>query len=506
MKKPFIFFKPKNSVEKELDELKKKPAAYWEGKGQRKIFDLFKFTYENVPAYKKFLKEQGVKGSDVKSAKDFNLLPGVSKKDYLRKYTYESLFPKNTFYSATTFSATSGSTGEPFYFPRGEQQDLEYQYMAEIFLKDQFDIGKKKTLGIMGFALGIWIGGIFTYKTLNRIAENGYNFTLIPTGTNKDQFLGSLKKFGHLYDQVILMGYPPFIKDVIDSAPEYGINWGDYSIKILTAAEGYSEKFREYIAEKAKIKNFFKDIVNMYGTVELGTMAHETQFANLIRNLAYKDEKLFKCLFPNATNIPTLAQYYPHLHYFEEKDGELLVSGYGSLIPLIRYKTSDLGGVIPFETMLAKLKSCGVDIKKEMKIHKISSKVLKLPFVYLYTRSDFAVVFRGANIYPEEIRNALDSDVLNEFVTGKTTIIRKEDENLNQILEINVELRKDVSSNNILEKKISDSIINELVDTNSEYNYLYTADAEKMKPKIVVWPYGHDKYFGLKGKQAWMKN
>lgn len=506
MKNPFIFFKPVNSIEKELHNLKNKPPEYWERKGKKKVLDLYKFVHSTVPAYKKFLKQHGIKGDKIESIGNFQSLPAVDKKNYLRKFNYPELFPKNKFFSATTYSATSGSTGEPFYFPRGEEQDAEYQYMAEVFLKDQFEIGKKKTLGIMGFALGIWIGGVFTYKAFNKVSASGYDFTLIPTGTNKDQFLGALKKFGHLYDQVILMGYPPFIKDVLDSAGEAGVKLEDYSIKILTAAEGFSEKFRDYIADKAKLKNSLRDVINMYGTVELGTMAHETQFANLIRNIASRNEDFFKTLFPNATNMPTLAQYYPHLHYFEEVNGELIVSGYGSLIPLIRYKTSDLGGVIAFNDMLDKIKNSGINLKEEMKKHKISTNMLKLPFVYLYTRSDFAVVFRGANIYPEEVRGAIDDKLLGEFVTGKFTIVRKEDEKLNQILEINVELKKDVGKSDHIHKLILNHLVSSLRKNNSEFNNEYLSDSKKACPNIVLWDYQDQLYFSGGRKQKWVEN
>lgn len=504
MKNPFIFFKPVKSIEAELRDLKSKPADYWEKKGKKKVLELYTFVHSTVPAYKKFLKHHGVKGNNVNSIESFQNLPAVDKKTYLRASEYSELFPKNKFYSATTYSATSGSTGEPFYFPRGEEQDAEYQYMAEIFLKDQFEIGKKRTLGIMGFALGVWIGGIFTYKALNKVSTNGYDFTLIPTGTNKDQFLSALKKFGHLYDQVILMGYPPFIKDVLDSAHDAGVKLEDYSLKILTAAEGFSEKFRDYIAEKAGLKNPLRDVVNMYGTVELGTMAHETQFANLIRNIASKNQEFFKAIFPNATNMPTLAQYYPHLHYFEEVNGELIVSGYGSLIPLIRYKTSDLGGVITFDTMLDKIKSAGINIKEEMRRHKISPKMLKLPFVYLYTRSDFAVVFRGANIYPEEVRGAIDDKILSDFVTGKFTIIRKEDDKMDQVLEINIELKNGVVKSDQIQKMILNHLVDCLRKNNSEFNNEFISDPKKACPSIVLWDYQDQLYFGGGRKQKWV--
>lgn len=501
--KQYQYFKYPKKIKEEIARLKQNPG-YWEKKGEQTTLKLANYVLKNVPAYKIFLKDKKVGSGTIKNITDFKNLPLTTKKNYLKKYSYTDLFPRKEFFTATTFSATSGSSGEPFYFPRSEENDQEYEYMSRIILRDQFHIDKKKTLGIMGFALGVWIGGIFTYKNFNKIS-NDYDFTLIPTGTNRDQFLKAVKKFGHLYDQVILMGYPPFIKDVIDEGVHQKINWGKYNLKILTAAEGFSENFRKYIGDKAKLRNYHTDIINMYGTVEAGTMAHETALANTIRHLAVKNKDLFQELFPGATNVPTLAQYYPHIHNFEEKDGELLVTGYGSSIPLLRYRLYDLGGVITFENMLKKLRKHKVYISKEMKELGINKKVLKLPFVYLYARSDFTVIFRGANIYPEEIRTALDSKKLTKDITGRFTLEKIEKKSAEHALQVTVELKPSRKGSTILKKEIQEAIIKEMYARNSEYRNEYESDKKKATPEIILAPHGDATYFGRTGKQQWVK-
>lgn len=502
--KEFIFFKIPKDFNKELKKLKTKPALYWEKKGEKSMLQLFKYIHRTVPAYKKFLKKHKISPQSIKSVNDFKKLPIITKDNYLRKSHYLDLFPKEEFFHATTFSATSGSTGEPFYFPRGQMHDNEYQYLIEIFLKNQFEIDKKKTLAVMGFALGVWIGGIFTYKILNKISEKGYDFTVMPVGTNRDQFLSTIEKFGKHYDQIILMGYPPFIKDVLDEGKARNIDWKKYKIKVLTAAEGYSERFREYIAKETGVKNKFTDIVNMYGTVELGTMAYETAFCNLIRTIAAKKRKVFNELFGDASNMPTVAQFHPQIIHFEEVCGEIVASSFGSSIPLIRYSFSDLGGVIKFEDMISLLKEVGVDIEKEAKKNKIDKKILKLPFVFVYGRSDFAVVFRGANIFPEEIRSALGHESISEFITGRFTMIRKEDKKLKQILEINVELKKGIKSSKEILKKVLNVVIKEICKNNSEFKNEYISAPSKATPKIVLHKYESAKYFGRQGKQKWV--
>ncbi len=501
----FQFFKPILSIDKTLSDLKTKPSLYWEKRGERMALDLFKFAQDKVPAYQKFLSEKNILASDIKNINDFKKLPPVDKHSYVNAFPYEELLLNQDISKITTFSSTSGSTGEPTYFPRGEEQDWQYEHIVELFLKNQFEIDNKKTLGVIGFGLGIWIGGIFTYKNFNNIARKGYPLALAPVGTNKDIFLKTIKKVGSSFDQIILMGYPPFIKDVIDEAEEYGIDWSDYSIKVMTATESFSEQFREYIARKAKIKNPLTDILNIYGSVELGTMAHETPMANFIRGMAVKNKKIFKEIFPEAILLPTLAQYHPHLTYFEEENGELFASGFASSFPLIRYRFFDKGTVIPFDTMVSKLNSVGIDIIKEAEKANIEKTILKLPFVCVYERSDFVVVLRGANIYPENIKTALQDKGLEKFVTGKFTMIKKEDKKLNDFLEINVELKRNVESNGDLKKRIEKIVINTLRKINSEFNYLYTLEGNKLTPNMILYPHGHPKYFGVSIKQKWVK-
>ncbi|MBI4272655.1 hypothetical protein HY621_02280, partial [Candidatus Uhrbacteria bacterium] len=209
----FPTFKLSSSIKQSFRAPHKKKAEYWEERGERMVMRLFRYVAKTVPAYQQLLRTHNIDPKKIKTVGDFKNLPIIDKESYLRKFDFIDLFPNRDISQATTISATSGSTGEPFYFPRGEEQDLQYEYVAEQFLKNQFEIHRKKTLGIIGFGLGIWIGGIFTYKVFNKIASKGNRLTLAPVGPSKEHYLRMINKFGDMYDQIILMGYPPFIKD-----------------------------------------------------------------------------------------------------------------------------------------------------------------------------------------------------------------------------------------------------------------------------------------------------
>lgn len=502
--KGFTFFAPSPAA-RALEDLKNKSASHWEQSGEQMALNLFQYASQTVPAYQALLKEHGVESASIRTIEDFKNIPLLDRNSYLKKYEYADLFPDRDLSRVTTISATSGSSGEPFYFPRGEEQDLQYEYVAEVFLRNQFEIDKKRTLAVLGFGLGIWIGGMISFKVLNRIAAKGYHLAVAPVGPDIGLFLKVVKKFGQFFDQVLLMGYAPFIKDVVDEASSHGIDWRDCHVKIFTAAEGWSEKLRQYLAEKTFLKNPFADTFNLYGTVELLANGHETPLSNLIRKMAAENESVFRKIFPYARHLPTLGQYHPYLIYSEEVKGEVISTGYGASIPLVRYRFPDRGDVVPFDEMVERLKEVGVDIGREAVEAGISHTIQRLPFVYIHERSDQAIIVRGANIYAEEIKQALQDVSLENLVTTKFTMIKKEDEHMNAYFEVNVELRKDVTANEDLERRIQTTIVETLKKTNSEYNDQYRSVPAIMTPPVVLWPYHNSTYFESGGKQKWMK-
>lgn len=492
------------AAHREVAAFRSKPASHWEKKGEGMALKLFLYCAKHVPAYKKMLEREGINPKQVKTIKQFKELPLLNKSGYLRKFKYNELFPNGTVPIGTTISATSGSTGEPFFFPRDEAHDTYYSKMLETLFTNQWEADVRRTLCLVGFGLGIWIGGVFTYKNLNALVQRGYPLTVAPVGLNIPMLIKTFQAFARHYDQIILMSYPPFLKDLLDEGRAQGIDWTKHRLRILTAAEGYSEKFRNYLADVSGADPV-NDMVNIYGTVEQGTIAHETAFANLIRRVAGDNRALFKALFPKASNVPTLAQYDPRHVYFEEIDGALAATGYGSAIPLVRYTFSDLGGVIAFDAMLKLLKQNGIDIMREATKHGIKNKVLRLPFVYVYARSDFAIVLRGANIYPDEIRASLDSRVLRESITGRFTAIKRESSSGNQTLHLHIELKKGVRAQPKIQVRVLNVLITDLCARNSEFNNNYVSDPKSSTPKIYLHPFKDKKYFDRMGKQKWIQ-
>lgn len=486
------------------EALKRGDPTKRERRGEVAALDLFHRASDRVPAYKDFLKKHSVNPDSIKTIEDFSKLPILDKNNYLRAYPLEALSWDGKFMDEyQVYASTSGSTGEPFYFPRTRKQTEQYALLAELYLRSQYKIHERKTLYVDCFAMGAWIGGLFTYQAVERLAERGeYPLHIVTPGLAKDEALKAIRKLGPLYDQVIIGGYPPYVKDLIEQGTAEGLDWKNYKIKFIFSAEGFSEKFRDFLGKAVGQDNILRGSLNHYGTVDQGTYGYETPFAAFIRRKALSDKKFFKEFFGQANRLPTLAQYIPEQFYFENVHGGLVCSADASL-PLVRYDLKDQGGLWSFENAVAALGRAMPGYENALEEAGIVDTIFKLPFVYLYERADFVVVLYGANIYPEHIRSALEGKTCAKFATGKCTIRIIESRLREPRLEINVELKRGLKTNAKLAKTFKEEIVETLLNVNSEYKSSYTHLRRKMIPRIKLLPFGNPKYFSGRGKQRW---
>lgn len=489
-----------------LRDLKRKPETYWIRRGEASALSLFQQMAKRVPAYIDFLKKNSIDPDKIKTVQDLKLVPPISKDNYLLRYPREKLCWDGAFKNKRwTISTTSGSTGEPYYFPREDAQDWQYALTAELYLRTNFEIHKKSTLYIVAFPMGAWIGGLFTYQALKYVAARGnYKLSIITPGINKIEILKAIKNLGKNFDQILIGCYAPFLKDTIDDGIQNGVDWKKYHVGFIFSAEGFSETFRDYIAKKTGLKNIYKDTLNHYGTVDMGTMSYETPLSILIRRMAVKDDTLFESVFSNLYKLPTLTQYIPEMFYFEELNGNLLCSAWSGL-PLVRYDLKDHGGIFTLRDITQKCKDFHIDLHKKANEAGIEGTLWNLPFVYVYERADFSVSFFAFQIYPETIRKVLQEKTLENSVTGKFTMMVKYDKKSNQYLEINVELKRNVNDGPVLKDTVTRLIRERLLEENSEYRKTTEEYPERTIPRIVFWPYEDSTFFKPGAKQKWVK-
>jgi phenylacetate-CoA ligase len=487
-------------------ELKTRSEADWKRLGKRRTLALSHNMAERVPAYKDFLKKHKIDHRKIVSIRDFRQLPTVDKDNYLRAYPREALCWDGDFKNDSwIISTTSGSTGKPYYFPRQNSQDWQYAVMAELYLRANFDIQNKSTLYIVAFPMGAWIGGVFTYEALKIVAQRGqYNLSIITPGIHKQEIIEAVQQLGKNFDQILIGSYAPFLKDILDDGTEAGIKWQNHKLGFVFSAEGFNEVFRDYVIKKAGLKNSYKDTLNHYGTVDMGTMAHETPLSVLLRRAAVGNERINQALFNRQDKLPTFAQYNPSLFYFEENEGNLYCSSYSGL-PLIRYDLKDSGGVVDLRQVQKRLHRLGYNLEREIEQADIKTTIWNLPFVYVYERHDFTVSFYAFQIYPETIRRALQAEELERFLTGKFTMAVNYDSGGQQHLEIHVELRPNQKADVLLRNRTRRYIVDALLAESSEYRETHIMYGDRVYPLIKLWPYENADYFKPGAKQKWVK-
>ncbi len=493
---------PRLSEKQILQQFKTKNSAFWNKVKNDRVLDIFHRAALNVPAYSSFLAKHNISPSNIKTLKDFEGIPSLSKKNYLRKYPFKDLCWKGDLVKPIVYTATSGSTGEPFYFPRESRLDWEYSVLAEHFLTISSSKSEGPVLLIVAFGMGVWIGGVFTYQAFEIAGKRVGNISIITPGINKKEIFHALKFLAPNYAEVILAGYPPFLKDIVDEASDNKVNFKKMSVRFLFAAESFSEKFRDYLAKNVELGNPYLDTFNIYGSADLGAMAFETPTSILIRRLSLENKKLFADIFSSIKKIPTLAQYNPHFINFEEQSGEIFVTADNTL-PLVRYAIGDSGGVLTFSEMQNHLLESGINLKKEAE--KVGIKCLyELPFVFVYERKDFSTTLYGLQIYPEHIREALLNPGISPYLTGRFTALTKFNRSQNQYLEIHIELQHKKKVSGQLKKRVLDQIVTALHLKNSEFRELHSHLGKRALPKIVFWPAEHPAYFKPGIKQKWV--
>jgi phenylacetate-CoA ligase len=487
-----------------LNEIEHSSSDYWEKIRNQNRFKIWQEAVRDIPAYRNFLHKNSINVRKIKTPADLSLVPITSKNSYLRAFPVAQLCKHGTLAHSLVFTSTSGSTGEPYYFPRFEKLDTEYALLVEYYLaQNKFSL-KGPTLVVICFGMGVWIGGLITYQAFEKASrDNGYPISIITPGTHKEEILNCLTKLAPNFLQTILIGYPPFIKDIIDEALDQKINLGKLNLRLMFAAESFSENFRDYLGKKAKISNVYRDTLNIYGSADMGAMAWETGISILIKRVIAKDKKLQREIFPSASRVPTLAQYNPHFIIFEAVEENILVTASNAL-PLVKYAIGDHGGSISFKEINKKFKQHGYDLKAMAKKTGLVS-IPELPFVYVYERSDFSTKLYGAIIFPEYIKAALERSEIEKYLTGKFTMFTLHDKKHNQFLEVNVELKKNTRVPKDLENKISKVILQELISRSTENANNAKLLGDRMKPKIKLWSNGNPKYFKTGIKQKWVQ-
>lgn len=470
--------------------------------------ELFRQAATSVPAYRQFLEEHRIDPSSISEASDLHRLPPVNRENYLSRYSLPDLCRNGRLVDCDMIAVSSGSTGKPNFWPRNQSDELDIAWRFEQVFQDSFQASNRRSLAVICFSLGTWVGGMYTAACCQHLAAKGYPITVVTPGNNREEIFRIVTELAPLFDQTVLLGYPPFLKDVIDTGLVRGIPWPRYNIKLVTAGEVFSEEWRSLVGGRVGSANIARDSASLYGTADAGVLGNETPISIVIRRYLAVNPEAARELF-RESRLPTLVQYDPRSRYFEVAENRLLFSGDNG-IPLIRYDILDTGGLIGYEEMVNFLNARGFDPASAMQSLCRAAEgesepppVRKLPFVYVFGRSHFTVSYFGANIFPENITVGLEQEGIREWVTGKFVLQVVEDGEYNRRLTVTVELAPDVQPDEDRRARVEASIEQHLTRLNSEFAH-YTPP-EYRTPLIALKLAGDAHHFPAGVKHRYTK-
>lgn len=473
------------------------PASFWEKQGKKKVLVNFHEAAEKVPAYQDFLKKNGLKNhATIRTIEDFKkLIPIANKKQYFNNYPMEQLLsaPIQEMYN---FATTSGTTGDPVFWFRNKYQDWILPKYVRVLYQNCWEIDKKSTLWVVTYALGPWIAGELNTWLMKQVSldDPKLKLTIATPGANLDHVLYCIKKLAKDYDQVVIAGYPSFIKLVINEGKNNGIDWKKINVKIQTGGEAVSDNWKNAVMSqladpKKPNSNSVNTLLDVYGTADAGGIGFGNLVTNVIRKVASEDKIFCKQLF-GEDYAPSLVQYNPSAYYIETlNENHIGISNYSG-VPLIRYDIEDIGGIVSYDTMLKVLNERGYNIQKLLIENNApkSYKVWSLPFVYVYFRQQVLSI-ASANVYPSQIEKIiLDAVQFNGY-----KLSRIEDENGNSQFVVYLELKKNIKIGNeqlsALSKQYSLLILDQLQKVNTDFNQAFIEDPETCLPKVKIYQF-----------------
>ncbi|KJF24941.1 hypothetical protein C7T36_13955 [Rhodococcus sp. AD45-ID] len=438
---------------------------------------IFRRAVDVVPAYTQFLSEQGFDPDEIHGVDDFTKIPTTSKSNYIAAYELKDLMLGGDVTGARIWSSSSGSSGRPTHWPRSAAS-LAHSVALHGRIMRQFDADKRSTLLVVCFAMGNWIGGTYTLRAAEELNQRGFPLSVIAPGVDIETVRENIATLGKHHDQVVIAGYPPFVRDVLDGADPVVLN---QDLKLLLAGESIGESWRDGVLDLIGKSGRPQDICLVYGTADAGMMGHETPTSISLRRLALEHHDVDEALFGGAAASSTLVEYDPSYRYTEiDEEGHLLFT-VDNTIPLIRYRINDIGRILSQHDTSRYLTELGHDLD-------LRTSSARAGFIVLKRRADVAMSFYAVNLYPEPIRAALSHPQLVDTITGKSVLARRPGADLRDTLELRVELRRDKTldtrGNTACAELIRRTVVEALAASSSEYRELVQILGDRAKPKV----------------------
>lgn len=276
----------------------------------KKLADIIRHAYDNVPYYKILFDTVGITPDDIQTVDDLHLIP-ISSKDDLLKAGYNNLIAQNIDRSSLLHLHTTGSTGEPFsvYMSPGERQ---LRRLVDFRSLTAAGFSPRERLAVLGpkipFKKAIYHNfGIF-------------NTDVIQPSLHIDEQLKALRSIKPTW----LWSYPTLL-NALSHHTDYRIDEYCQPKVIVTSAEVFQPNLTTSLSSQFDYEHF-----NFYGAIETGRIAWECPEHNGLH--VNSDHVVLEVVSVDKYQISE-----------EQVYGETVITTLNSYaMPFIRYRLGDL--------------------------------------------------------------------------------------------------------------------------------------------------------------------
>jgi phenylacetate-CoA ligase len=442
--------------------------------GRWRAVRAYDHAVRRVPAYRAFVESGNCPG-----------IPVTDKANYVQKFSIvdrcvDGRLPGH----GVAIDESSGSTGTPYNWVRSHEERVTSHAFISHFARYCFGDGPWITIN--AFSMGAWATG------LNMGIALQHNSVVKSTGPDIDKVLSTLELFGP-ERQYLICGYPPFLKHLMDAADERGFGLHRYRLMGLVGGEGMSEGLRDYLS------GTFEKVYSGYGATDLEIgIAGETPLAVAVRRAAREDPKLRRVLFGDDSRLPMVFQYNALSHDITvtgDRELVITISRLNLLAPRIAYNVHDEGGVASYPELARLFRQAGRELAD---ILPVGERPPALPFVWVFGRSDSTVSVMGANIYPEDVEQALYSEPGLAAVTSSFCLGLREAKDGSVRPRCAFELRVPVTE--ALLHAFEDRIVAGLYRLNADFRTAMAEHPASARPVIELHPTGTGPFAADRGR------
>lgn len=446
--------------------------------GERRALSVFKQCANSIPAYRHFLQKHHIDSATIHTLNDFrDKVPETDKDSYVTKYPFMQQCKNSLLPHFGLLVESSGSSGKPTNWIEAAEENQILLKEVKFETEYLFHSSKNRYIVLSCWSLGPWAADLkFCYFFEHvGIVKN--------IGPNLDNVIETMKMFGPEY-QYLIGGYPPFLKNLVDSGK---LNWKKYGVDLLTGGEGFVKGWRRYVL--SRLKNGAR-IFSAYGSSDLDTaMGIETPLCVMMKELIDDHPDVSKELF-GSSEPPMIFQYDPTLHYIEPSKGktEFSVTKLNSKIPnvMVKYNIHDRGGVLRYDELIRSLAKKIPRFAKEYAGYK--KEALQLPFLWIGGRTDSTISINGTNIYPQQVESALLTNRelykrINTFQISQKYEFKKD-----AFFTVKIELKQGVHQTPALKKECQKTIFNGM-KLNREYAQAVREFPQNFTPLVEVYAF-----------------